>query len=180
LDEAIADCHRVYATTARSRSLAQPVKTAEEAAREIRGEGEEQDKTAILFGPEASGLDGESIARADTLVRFPTNPDFASLNLAQAVLLFGWEWRRVEGITQSDSDEDQSEGVASRDHLDHFLGRLFDGLEEKGFFLTEELRPHTERSLRGLFSRARATEREIQLLQGVLTALQEGERSRPT
>lgn len=171
LDDAIADCRRVYATTARSRSLGQPVRTAEEAALEIREMGGEQAGTAILFGPEASGLDGDAIARADTLVRFPTNPEFASLNLAQAVLLFGWEWRRAEGLTTSAAEEGSGEAPVEREQLDHFLRRLIEELGEKGFFLTEDLRPHTERTLRGIFSRARASEREIQLLQGVLTAL---------
>ncbi len=180
LDDAIADCECVYATTARSRSLAQPIETSEEAARGIREQGEGQNRTAILFGPEASGLDGESIARADRLVRFPTNPEFPSLNLAQAVLLFGWEWRRAEGIASSDLAAGGSDKTASREQLEHFLGRLFAGLEEREFFLTDDLRPHTERALRGLFSRTRATEREVQLLQGVLTALQSKDRSGPT
>lgn len=168
VDDAIRDCRRVFATTARSRSLAQPVASAEEAATEIACLASDQAEVAILFGPEASGLDGQSIARADTLVRFPTNPEFPSLNLAQAVLLFGWEWRRAVGQTR---EVEETESTASRESLERFLGRLFESLERKDYFLTEDLRPHTEKSLRGLFTRTKATEREVQLLQGLLTAL---------
>lgn len=175
LVEALSDCGRVFATTARDRSLAQPLKQAEEAAQEIAELGADQNRVAILFGPEASGLDGDAIARADTLVRFPTNPEFPSLNLAQAVLLFGWEWSRFSGeIPEAASIEEP----VAREKLDLFLDRLFSKLEQKGYFLTEDIRPHTERSLRGLFARTKATERELQMLHGVLTAL--GRDSEPT
>ena len=174
LGDAIGDCRRVYATTARDRSLAQPVLTAEEAGAEICGLGAEQGGVALLFGPEASGLDADAVARADTLVRFPTNPGFPSLNLAQAVLLFGWEWRRATGRT---SEIGKRGTPGTREAMENFFGRLFGVLDEKGFFLTDDLRPHAERSIRGLFTRTRATGREIRLLHGILTALTRDDRT---
>ncbi len=167
LDEAIADCHRVYATTARNRSQTVPVLTAEAAAAEMKSTTEGKGSIAVLFGPEASGLDGEAIARADTLVRFPTNPEFSSLNLAQAVLLLGWEWRRVA----VDETVIPAPEAATREELDGFLTRLTETLDEKGFFLTESMKPHSLQSLRTLFTKTGATQQEVKLLHGVLTAL---------
>lgn len=168
LDEALADCRHVVAATARKRSLAAPVLEAEEAAHQIASWCDGGAETAVLFGAEASGLDNTSIARADRILTFSTNPAFPSLNLAQSVLLFGWEWRRVAGAGTSGMGK---EGPVSRGDLTPFLTRLEGALEARGFFLTPDLRPTTEATLRSLFSRATPTERELALLQGVLTAL---------
>lgn len=172
LDEAIADCQRVFATTARDRSQAVPVVTAEGAAVEMKSAAARKGNVAVLFGPEASGLDGESIARADTLVRFPTNPGFSSLNLAQAVLLLGWEWRRIF----VEEMEIATQGPATREELEGFLKRLNDILDERGFFLTEAMKPHSIQSLRTVFTKASATPQEVKLLHGVLTALDRDDR----
>lgn len=168
LDDALADCRHVVAATARKRSLAAPVLEAEEAARQIADWGEVGAETAVLFGAEASGLDNNSIARADHILTFSTNPAFPSLNLAQSVLLFGWEWRRAVAAGASRAEEEEP---VARGDLTPFLARLEGALEARGFFLTPDLRPTTEATLRSLFSRATPTERELALLQGVLTAL---------
>jgi len=168
LDEALADCRHVVAATARKRSLAAPVLEAEEAAIQIAGWCGGGAETAVLFGAEASGLDNTSIARADRILTFSTNPAFPSLNLAQSVLLFGWEWRRAAGAGTTGAEEEEP---VSRGDLTPFLARLEGALEARGFFLTPDLRPTTEATLRSLFSRATPTERELALLQGVLTAL---------
>lgn len=168
LDDALADCRHVVAATARKRSLAAPVLEAEEAADQIAGWCESGAETAVLFGAEASGLDNTSIARADLILTFATNPAFPSLNLAQSVLLFGWEWRRAAGAGTTGTEDEEP---VSRGDLAPFLARLEGALEARGFFLTPELRPTTEAILRSVFSRAAPTERELALLQGVLTAL---------
>ena len=172
LDEALNDCQRVFATTARDRSLNVPQLNVTDAVVEVK-EGIAGDETvAILFGPEASGLDNDAIARADNLLRFPTNPDFSSLNLAQAVLLFGWEWRRLEDPPTISLKGDQS----TREEVDVFLSRLEDALDRKGFFPTPEMKPHILRTLRSLFTKTRMVKPELQLLHGVLSALaREGE-----
>ncbi len=167
LDEAIADCRHVFATTARKRSQSTPVVEAESAAVLMKGHLSHAEPVAILFGPEASGLDGEAISRADTLVRFPTNPEFSSLNLAQAVLLLGWEWRRALELP---CDIESSEAV-EREELNNFLGRLSKLLDDRGFFLTDEMKPHALQTLRTLFTKAKTTSRELKLLHGVITAL---------
>jgi len=165
LDYAIADCQRVFATTARDRAGGTPVASVDTAAAEIASHS--GSRIGILFGPEASGLDRESISRADLLVRFPTNPDFPSLNLAQAVLLFGWEWKK-----QLAGDEGvEHEPPATRAEISNFLARLESQLEVTGFFLTEEMKPHSVRQLRSIFARALPNDQEGKLLHGVLSAL---------
>lgn len=167
LDEALNDCQRVFATTARDRSLNVPQLNVTDAVVEVK-EGIAGDETvAILFGPEASGLDNDAVARADNLLRFPTNPDFSSLNLAQAVLLFGWEWRRLEDPPTIPLKGD----LSTREEVDVFLSRLEDALDRKGFFPTPEMKPHILRTLRSLFTKTRMVKPELQLLHGVLSAL---------
>jgi len=170
--DAVSDCRRVLATSARERSLDLPVLSSDAAATEIRLAGERDQKVAILFGPEASGLDNDSISQAGAVIRFPVNPGFSSLNLAQAVLLFGWEWRRTcltePAISTTPTPAEKSE-------LHAFLDRLENALDSAGFFLTPELRPGTVQNLRSFFSRAAPSDRELRLLQGMLTALQKTE-----
>jgi tRNA/rRNA methyltransferase len=165
--EAVADCNRVYATTARHRARQLPTLEVAKAAREIRAEDGE---CAILFGPEASGLDNESLSHADRLLYFPVNPDFSSLNLAQAVLLFGWEWWRGTGL-ETPKREGEIEGAASKEELGAFLERLEGALEVGRFFPSPDMRPETVRNLRALFHRAAPSEGELRMLHGVVTAL---------
>ncbi len=168
LEAALMDCHRVFATTARDRSITVPVLDAEPAAREMRSLIDGDQKVGILFGPEASGLTNDDLVRADTLVRFPTNPEFSSLNLAQCVLLLGWEWRRA---SESQPTPVKGEPASDKAALFGFLDRMEKSLDEKGFFLTEEQKPSALRTLRGIFSKAQPTERELNFLHGALTAL---------
>jgi len=165
--EAVADCQRVVATSARERSLPLPVWEAEEAAGEIKEAAAKGERVAVLFGPEASGLDREAVSRADALLRFSTNPDFSSLNLAQSVLLFGWEWRRAA----VPSGRGKSQISAERADIDAFVERLEEELDQSGFFLTPELKPTSQRTLRNLFTRALPSLQEVKFLHGMLTAL---------
>jgi tRNA/rRNA methyltransferase len=168
IDDAIGDCERVFAATARQRSLRIPGLDLREAVSEIV-DASPPPKTAILFGPEASGLDNETLSRADRLVHFATNPDFPSLNLAQAVLLFGWEWRQsssVESTTITNSDL-----PATREETQTFLTRLEQALDESQFFVAEGQRPDTIRKLRAVLTRSNSSDEDLRMLHGVLTAL---------
>jgi len=174
LEGAVADCQYVVATSARDRSLAVPVVGSGEASAKVADWGASGARVAVIFGPEASGLDNAVIARAGMLMRFETNPDFSSINLAQCVLLFGWEWRRAAATSRATKPSDSYSGApapASRADLDRFLDRLEQSLDERGFFLTPDLKPTTLKTLRSLFSRTLASEKEVKLLHGVLTAL---------
>lgn len=171
LDEAIGDCRHVVAASARTRSLPAPVAgPAELAAKIVRWSGDGE-RVAVLFGAEASGLDNESVARAEWLLRFPTNPAFPSLNLAQSVLLFAWEW--MGAVRSGDNRHRAAAGEvpARREELAGFLNRLERSLDERGFFLTPGQKPGAVNTLRGLFAKAALTGRELAMLQGMLTAL---------
>ncbi len=177
LDEAIADCRHVIATTARPRSLPVPILEAEAAAERAVVWGDAGGQVAVLFGAEACGLDTDSVSRADCILKFATNPDFPTLNLAQSVLLFSWEWRAA-ALARS-GETALSEVPAARGDLSAFFDRLERALEERGFFLTPELRPTTEKRLRSLFVRATPVERDVALLHGMLTALLAERREQP-
>jgi len=168
IDDAIGDCERVFATTARQRTLRIPGLDLREAVSEIVT-ATPPPKTAILFGPEASGLDNETLSRADRLVHFPTHPDFPSLNLAQAVLLFGWEWRQSSSLESATVTS--ANLPATRGETKAFLTRLVQALDESEFFLSREQRPYTIRSLRAFFTRGNFSDEELRMLHGVLTAL---------
>lgn len=165
--DAVADCQRVVATSARERSLPLPVWEAEEAAGKMKMAAAKGEQVAVLFGPEASGLDREAVSRADALLRFPTNPEFSSLNLAQSVLLFGWEWRR----SAAPLEQEERQSPAERSDIDAFVDRLEGELDQGGFFLTPELKPTSQRTLRSLFTRALPSTQEVKFLHGMLTAL---------
>lgn len=170
--EAVADCHQVYAATARIRHLNTPAVTAAEAAAEMHlatAASAGENRPAILFGPEASGLDNDAMSYADRLLHYPMNPEYTSLNLAQAVLLFSWEWwsTRTAATTTYEQDWD----AAPRDELDHCLQRLEGELEKSGFFPNPAKQPNTMRKVRALFSRSNLSSKEVKSLQGIITAL---------
>lgn len=166
--EAVADCSRVFATTARNRSRQLPAVEVAEAVGEMAEVAEVDGESAVLFGPEASGLDNESLSHADRLLDLPVNPEFSSLNLAQAVLLVGWEWWRGQ---RRGAVLRARELPAPRSELGAFMDRLETKLEAGRFFPSDGMRPETVRNLRALFGRAAPTERELRLLHGVVTAL---------
>ena len=168
IDDAIGDCQRVFAATARQRSLRIPGLDLREAVSEIV-DASPPPKTAILFGPEASGLDNETLSRADRLIHFPTNPDFPSLNLAQAVLLFGWEWRQSSSVESAPITS--SDLPATREDTNAFLTRLEQALDESQFFVAEGQRPDTIRKLRAVLTRSNSSDDDLRMLHGVLTAL---------
>jgi len=169
VEEAVADCRRVFATTARERSAQLPVLTVGDAVPRMRAACEAGEEVAVLFGPETSGLDADAVARAEALVRFPMNPEYSSLNLAQAVLLLAWELWKDD--LPPDALGDSALVPAPRAALEGFLSRLDAALDDRGFYLTEALRPHTARNLRTFFSRAAPTEEELRYLHGMLSAL---------
>ena len=135
-------------------------------------------KAGLMFGPEASGLDNEDVVRADCLVTADLNPDYPSLNLAQAVLLMAWEWRAaaaakmgVESTGQPDMPDAAPAESATILERDRFHERLEAELDSGGFFISPDMAPAVKRNLRALFGRARPTSQEISTLHGVIQAL---------
>ena len=167
IDSALADCIDVLATSARGRELEIPTLNLPEAIDHIRDQAL-SGMSAILFGPEASGLSNDVLSRANHLVNYEMNPDYTSLNLAQAVLLFGWEWWSKQPKPKA---EPTLQAPAKRHQLEHFLTRLTQELEDVNFFPTADKKPTTVRQLNTFFTRAQPTERELKSLQGMLTAL---------
>ncbi len=171
LADAVAGLNRVYATTARARGMVKPVLTPRAAAQELRAAEDRGEETGLLFGPERSGLDNDDLTFADGLVSVPLNPAFSSLNLAQAVLLLGYEWRMAQDETPERELAAGDSHPATKSELNNFLSRLEQNLDETGFFHPVEKRYIMVRNLRNLFQRAEATEQELRTLHGVISAL---------
>ena len=131
-------------------------------------------KAGLMFGPEASGLDNEDVVRADCLVTADLNPDYPSLNLAQAVLLMAWEWRAAANAAAANPSDQQHQTPAEMATIlerDRFHERLEAELDSGGFFISPEMAPAVKRNLRALFGRAAPTSQEISTLHGVIQAL---------
>jgi tRNA/rRNA methyltransferase len=191
-EPAFADLNWVGATTARQRDLAKPVLTPEQAVAEMRLRLAQGQRCGILFGPERNGLETGEIANADAAVMVPVNPSFASLNLAQAVLLLSYEWMKQTGggtlgrVTTYEAPLEpglQTRGSppASRGDLTAFFEHIERELDASGFFTAPEKRPSVVQNLRSMFVRMGATEQEIRTLRGIVKALAhpKGSRRRP-
>ncbi|CAI9120267.1 RNA methyltransferase [Brytella acorum] len=176
--DAVADLHRVMATCPRPRHIVKTVMTARGAASELRACANRKLRTGLLFGPERAGLDNEDMACADTLIRYPLNPDFMSLNLAQAVLIMAYEWWMACDETPTRDFMTNETHVATKGELENFLGHLTRDLDECGFLRNEQKRPGMIRNLRHLFQRGDVTEQELRTLHGVVTELSRGRKSR--
>ncbi|WP_287460738.1 RNA methyltransferase [Sphingomonas sp.] len=164
--EAVADCAHVYATTVRKRGVTKPVVTPEAAAREMRGAAE---RSAILFGPERSGLETDDVALARTILTVPINPEFGSLNLAQAVILVAYEW--AKGETLASPPETDLAPPAPQAELEGMIGQLDQMLEQANFFFPPDRTPATKRTLRTLLTKPGWSSQEVRTLRGVLSAL---------
>jgi tRNA/rRNA methyltransferase len=167
--DALADCTQVYATTVRKRGLVKPVVTPEEAAREIHAE---PGRTAILFGPERSGLETDDVAIARKILTVPINPDFGSLNLAQAVILVAYEWSKHVALAsppQVDLDP-----PADQQELDGLIDHLESMLEPAGYFFPPDRVPATKRTLRSVLTKPAWNANEVRTLRGVLSTLERG------
>jgi tRNA/rRNA methyltransferase len=181
-EEAIAELHYVLATTARPREMAKPVLSPESAARELRERGG-RELTGVMFGPERSGLDNDTIALADAILTAPVNPDFASLSLPQAVLLFGYEWLKGESAALSlgrvtEFDGQAGEGIAfhhtrpaTREELFALFEHLEAELDRTGFLYPPEKRASMVRNIRNMFHRMGATEQDVRTWRGIVAAL---------
>ena len=164
--EAVADCAHVYATTVRKRGVTKPVVTPEEAAREVRSAAE---RSAILFGPERSGLETDDVALARKIITVPINPEFGSLNLAQAVILVAYEWSKGTGLA-SPPETDLPE-PAPQEELDGMIAQLDVMLEAANFFYPPARAPVTRRTLRTLLTKPGWSSQEVRTMRGVLSAL---------
>jgi cysteinyl-tRNA synthetase/tRNA/rRNA methyltransferase len=176
--EAVADLHHVFATCPRPRHIVKPLLTPRGAAAELREIVSRGLRSGLLFGPERAGLDNEDIAHADTLIRYPVNPSFTSLNLAQAVIVMAYEWWQACDDTPSRQLMTNESQIATKAELENFLTHLVDQLDACGFLRNKPKRPGMVRNLRHLFQRGEVTEQELRTLHGVVTELAIGRRER--
>ncbi len=181
-EPALAGLQWVAATTARQRDLAKSVLTPEQAVAEMRRRMAEGQRCGIVFGPERNGLETDEVANADAIVMAPVNPTFASLNLAQAVLLVSYEWMKQSGggtlgrVTTYEAPiapglHTRGSPPAGRQDLIAFFEHIEGELDAGGFFTAPDKRPSVVQNLRSMFVRMGATEQEIRTLRGIVKAL---------
>ena len=173
VQEAIADCSTVYASTVRRRDLVMPVIGPTEMAAAVAGAPR---RSAILFGPERSGLETEDVALADAIVTVPINPAFGSLNLAQAVILLAYEWSRHSALAQPPAKE--LEAPATKAELDGLIGQLEEALDSKGYFHPPSRTQATKNTIRTILTKPGWSSREIKAARGIIRALVEKTRNR--
>ncbi len=181
---AVADLHFVAATTARSRFLAKPVMAPDAGAAEIFGKLAAGLRCGVLFGKERTGLENSDIAIADVIVTAPVDPAFASLNLAQSVLLFAYEWRKLiapDVLGRHLPDAPMGAGQrfkASRPAERHEMLGFFEHLEREldacGFLFPPEKRETMVNNIRTMFARMAPTEQEVRTLRGIVAILRRG------
>ncbi len=151
--DAVAECSYVFATTARQRDMTKPVMTPERAMNVAREKIAAGEKVAVLFGPERAGLENEDIALANAIISVPVNPEFASLNLAQCVLLTGYEWRRQSVESLPEATEMAGTDWATAIEMDKLAGHYQDTLDEAGFFFPDTKADSMKLNLRNMWSR---------------------------
>ncbi len=172
-EEAIADCHFVLATTARKHAQAKEILAPSQAAQKVRARVNAGQNVAIVFGRERNGLQADEISRAHAVLTFPVAEDFSSLNLAQAVLLFGYALRVSEGEEGEllPYVTDLGSPPANAEELESFFTHLIAALDAAGYFQPEHRKETMQRNLRNIFMRMGLTAQDTQTLHGVLTAL---------
>jgi tRNA/rRNA methyltransferase len=179
VEDAASDLQRLYATTARARDLPKPVITAAQAASKARTALQKGEGIGIVFGPERTGLSNADLIYADAVVSIPVNPDFFSLNLAQAVLLVAYEWFKSRVDIPERREVEPAGRTATKSELDQLLKHLIAALDAVDFFRTADRRASMSRALQLIFARAGLREPDVHLLRGVVKELARGGRRPP-
>ncbi len=172
--EAVADCAHVYATTVRKRGVSKPAFTPEQAAREVHTHSA---RSAILFGPERSGLETADVALARAIITVPINPQFGSLNLAQAVILVAYEWSKGKALAKP--TEEELLPPAPQEELEGLIGHFTRLLEPHGYFEPASRSETTRMTLRTMLTKPGWNHLEVRTLRGVLSALERARGSKP-
>lgn len=166
LAEAVADCAYVYATTVRKRGVAKPIVSPEEAALAIH---QAPGRSALVFGPERSGLDSEDVALARAILTVPVNREFGSLNLAQAVILCAYEWSKQAGMAVPTEEQLHP---APQEELERLIGHFEALLEGKNYFWPETRAASNRRTLRNVLTKPGWNSLEVRTLRGILSTLE--------
>jgi len=174
VEAAIGDLNYVFATTARAHDQAKPVLDAGGAARIAAAKVAAGESVGLMFGRERNGLENHEVALADSIITLPVNPAFASLNLAQAVVVVAYEWFKLSSGGTLPFDMPRKSDAAPRQQLLAFFGNLEHELEKVEFFRPPDKRGTMQINLRNIFSRMQPTRQDIQTLQGVIMSIAEG------
>ena len=169
--EAIADCRTVFASTVRRRDLVMPAVGPEAMAAELHAA---EGRSAILFGPERSGLASEDVALAGKIVTVPINPEFGSLNLAQAVILLAYEWSKAAPLAQPTVKE--VEPPAPMAEVEGLFGQLDEALIAGGYYHPPERSVQTRATIRTILTKPGWSSREVKAVRGIMRALSEAPR----
>lgn len=170
LQEAVADLHFVLGTTARLRDMVKPVYSPAQAVAQACERTQQGQKAGFVFGAERMGLVNDDVALCQGIINIPANPDFSSLNIATAVLVMAYEWRRAQDTPLPEMNRKDSP-PAAQGEIEGYLERLLAALEGSAFFRAPEVVPIMKRNIRNIFVRADITEQELRTLHGVLSAL---------
>ena len=176
VQEAVADCSFVVASTARAHAQAKEVVGPEENGQRVSAKVSAGENVAILFGRERSGLESEEVGLADIVVTLPVNPAFASLNLAQAVAIVGYEYFKLQTKGELPFQTPDKSAAASKQQLYSFFDTLERELESVEFFRPPEKRSTMLINLRNIFNRMVLSQQDVRTLHGVIMALVQGRR----
>lgn len=174
VEDAVGDLNYVYATTSRNHDMVNKIMTPRAAIPDMMARAADGQKIGVMFGPERTGLVNDYIVLANAKITIPLNPEFMSLNLAQTVLLIGYEWFQAHDESAPVQTHCGNSRPALREEYLNFYGRLESELEAAGFFVAEDMRPTMTRSLQNMLQRAEMTEQEIRTWHGVISALING------
>lgn len=163
-----ADLQFTFATTARSRDLSKPVFSPEAAMALAAEKIAAGQRVGVLFGPERAGLENDDIAQANAIITVPVNPEYPSLNLAQCVLLVGYEWRRATGDVIAVEDVTPDTEPAALADVTHLARHYEDALEEAGFFFPPHKSAAMKTKLRNMWSRFPMTTQDVRMLHGLM------------
>lgn len=166
--DAVADCDYVFATTARMRGITKPVMTPERAMEHARALVAEGKKVGVMFGPERAGLENEDVVEANAIVTVPVNPEFASLNLAQAVLLMSYEWGRQTTEVPPEVMEMAKTDWAGHIEVEKLGDHFEETLDAAGFFFPPDKADGMKMVLRNLWSRMPLTKADVQVFHGMM------------
>ena len=169
--DAVADLHRLYATTARVRDMEKPVLAPRNLAEILHSNTEKDERSGILFGREAKGLHNDDVAISEAIIMVPVSPEHRSLNLAQAVLLIGYEWFQATQPVTFGEFSRKGGRAASQDELVDFFEHLESELDACGFLFPLEKRPRMIRNIRNIFTRSSLSDREVKTLRGIISGL---------
>jgi tRNA/rRNA methyltransferase len=164
---AMADIHVAYATTARTRDMEKRVITPDVAMKETH---ESTSKIALVFGPERSGLDNEEVTWCDTLITIPTAPQNSSLNIAQSMVILGYEYFKQQNTTHPTR---MLSDIAPREDLQGLLGQLETYLDQVYYFRVEQKKPLMWQNIQNMFLRSQLNPQEIRTLRGMFRSLWE-------